>query len=134
MAATFNMVTGKQTEPQRKTFRAYTFNKISYAAVCAIVAVVGGVAYFGGVFPQSSPPPTPPVFPQQTKVNLPVAPILITDANGICHMRALDNSTGAIMDYGVVDCSNAANKNSAAWNRAMSADVGTEVSKSFRHE
>jgi hypothetical protein len=128
------MVTEKQTQPQRKTFRAYAFNKISYAAVSTIVAVLGGVAYFTGVLPKSSPPPAPPVIPQQTKINLPNGAILIPGANGICHLHALDNSTGAILDYGVVDCSNAADNNSTAWRRATNSDVGTEVSKSFRHE
>jgi hypothetical protein len=128
------MATDKQTEPERKTFRVYIFNKISYAAICTIVAVLGGLAYFRGVLPRSSPPPTPPVIPQQAKINLPIGAILIPDASGKCRLHALDNATGKINDYGVVDCSNAADENSTAWKRATNSDVGAEVSKSFRHE
>jgi hypothetical protein len=106
-----------------------------FAAAGAIVAVLGGgAAYFMGVLPTSNPPPTPPVIPHQTKIDLPIGAILIPDASGICHMRALDNKTGVINDYGVVDCSKATDRNSVAWKRATNQDVGTEVSKSFRHD
>jgi hypothetical protein len=128
------MASDKQAETQRKTFRAYAFNKISYVAVCMIVAALGGLIYFRGVLPRSSPAPAPPVIPQQTKINLPDGAILIPGGNGVCRLHALDNATGTIMDYGVVDCSNAADENLAAWRRAMNKEVGTEVSKSFRHE
>ncbi len=133
MAAS-KILTDKPTEPQRKTFRAYVFNKISYAAVSAIVAVLAGLAYFTGALPKSGPPPEPPVIAHQAKIDVPNGAILIPGADGICHLHALDNSTGAISDYGVVDCSKAVDKNSTAWKRATNQDVGTEVSKSFRRE
>jgi hypothetical protein len=109
-------------------------NKTYYAAAGTIVAVLGGVAYFSGVLPKSSPPPAPPVIPQQTKINLPIGAILIPAGNGICRMHALDNATGQIMDYGVVKCSNASAQNLDAWMRATSKDKFVEIGKSFRHE
>jgi len=132
LVAVFGMKTNEQTEPQLKTFRAYIFNKISYAAIVLIVGAVGGLAYFRLSPPRSNPLPVAVQPPQQQK--LPEGAILIPDARGVCHLHALDNATGQIDDYGVVDCSSAADQNLSAWRRAMNKDVGTEVSKSFRHE
>jgi hypothetical protein len=105
--------------------------KISCAA-CAIVAVLGGVFYFRSALPLSSP--KPPVIPEQTTHALPDGALLIPHGDGLCGIRAIDNATGAIKDYGTTDCSKASDQNSAAWKRAMSKEVGIEVSKSFRHE
>jgi hypothetical protein len=49
-------------------------------------------------------------------------------------MHALDNTTGQIMDYGVVKCSHASEQNLAAWMRATNKDKFVEIGKSFRHE
>jgi hypothetical protein len=49
-------------------------------------------------------------------------------------MHALDNATGQIMDYGVVECSNASEQNLHSWMGAMSKDKFVEIPKSFRHE
>jgi hypothetical protein len=49
-------------------------------------------------------------------------------------MRALDNATGQIMDYGTVKCENASKENLEDWRRATSQDRFVEIGKSFRHE
>ena len=68
------------------------------------------------------------------KVDLPVGLIFIPAGGGVCRMHALDNTTGQIMDYGVVKCSDASEHNLNAWMRAMSKDKFVEIPKSFRHE
>jgi hypothetical protein len=60
--------------------------------------------------------------------------ILLPAGDGICRMHALDNATGQIMDYGVVECSNASEQNLHSWMGAMSKDKFVEIPKSFRHE
>jgi hypothetical protein len=109
--------------------------KTSYVAVVAIVALAGGLAYFEF----SSPSPSAPQVvaqqaPQQMKPDLPNGAILIPVGGGVCKMRALDNTTGQIVDFGIVNCSNASDHNMDAWRRAMSKDRFVEVGKSFRHE
>jgi len=131
-ATAFGMTINQQVEPQRKTFRAYIFNKISYATIALIVSAGSGLAYFRLSVPRSGPTPVAVQTPQQQR--LPEGAILIPDAHGACHLHVLDNTTGQIDDYGVVDCSSAADQNLAAWRRAMNRDIGTQVSKSFRHE
>jgi hypothetical protein len=49
-------------------------------------------------------------------------------------MHALDNTTGQIMDYGVVKCSHVSEQNLNAWMRATNKDKFVEIGKSFRHE
>ena len=111
------------------------FNKFSYAALGLIVAAAGGLAYFKFSSPPSgSAPAVPQHAAQQTAVTLPDGAILIPYGDGLCWVRAIDSATGMVKDYGRTACEHASDKNLAAWRRAMSKEVGTEVSKSFRHE
>jgi hypothetical protein len=107
--------------------------KAAYAACGIGVAILAGSAYFfrSLFLPTAN---TPPVVAQMAKVELPSGKILIPVGNGICRMNALDNATGKIMDYGVVRCSNASEKNLDAWLQAMRKDKFVEIGKSFRHE
>jgi hypothetical protein len=65
---------------------------------------------------------------------LPPGAILIPVLDGVCWMHALDNTTGQIMDYGVVKCSHVSEQNLNAWMRATNKDKFVEIGKSFRHE
>jgi hypothetical protein len=107
--------------------------KAVYAGCGIAVAVLAGSAYFfrSSLLPAKDPPP---VVAQAAKVDLPPGAILIPAGDGICLMRALDNATGQIADYGVVKCSNASAQNLDAWKRATSKDKFVEIGKSFRHE
>ena len=102
-------------------------------AGCALVFVglLGSAYLFKNSFLQSN---LPPVVAQVQKLDLPPGAIFIPAGDGICRMHALDNTTGHIMDYGIVKCSNASNNNSEVWRRATSKDRFIEIGKSFRHE
>jgi hypothetical protein len=108
--------------------------KAAVYGACAIVVVgVAGSAYLfrSSLLPTTNPPP---VVAEVAKSNLPPGAILIPAGDGVCRMRALDNTTGRIMDYGVVKCSPASEQNLDAWKRATNQDKFVEIGKSFRHE
>jgi hypothetical protein len=104
-----------------------------YGACAIVVGVLAGSAYLfrSSLLPTTSPPP---VVAQAPKSDLPPGAILIPAGDGVCRMHALDNTTGQIMDYGVVKCSHASEQNLAAWMRATNKDKFVEIGKSFRHE
>ena len=111
------------------------FKKMAYVAVVAILALAGGLVYFEFSSSSSNAPQVvAQQAPQQMKPDLPTGAILIPVGGGVCKMRALDNATGQIADFGIVNCSNASDHNMDAWRRAMSKDRFVEVGKSFRHE
>ena len=107
--------------------------KAVYAACAIVVAVLAGSAYLfrSALLPTAN---RPPGVAQVAKVDLPAGVILIPAGDGICRMHALDNATGQIMDYGVVECSNASEQNLNSWMGAMRKDKFVEIPKSFRHE
>jgi len=107
--------------------------KAVYAACGIVVAGLAGSGYLfrSSLLPTANPPP---VVAQAPRVDLPAGVILIPAGDGICRMHALDNATGQIMDYGVVECSNASEQNLHSWMGAMSKDKFVEIPKSFRHE
>ena len=107
--------------------------KAVYAAYAIVVAAPAGSACFfrSSFLPTAS---SPPVDASVEKVELPAGVILIPVGDGICRMNARDNTTGKIMYYGVVKCSNASEHNLDAWMRATSKDKFVEIGKSFRHE
>jgi hypothetical protein len=107
--------------------------KAIYAACAIVVAVLAGSAYLfrNSLLPTTSPPP---VVAQVAKVELPPGAIFIPAGDGICRMRALDNASGRVMDYGIVNCSPASKENLEDWRRATSQDRFIEIGKSFRHE
>jgi hypothetical protein len=107
--------------------------KAVYAACAIVVAVLAWSAYLyrSALLPTTN---LPPGVAQVAKVDLPAGVILIPAGDGICRMHALDNATGQIMDYGVVECSNASEQNLNSWMGAMRKDKFVEIPKSFRHE
>jgi hypothetical protein len=113
--------------------RGQSVNRTVYAASAIVVAALAGSAYF---FRSSllSAPSRPPAVAEVTKVDRPSGAILMPMGDDRCLMRALDNATGRIEDYGVVNCSKASSQNWDAWRRAMSQDKFVEIGKSFRHE
>jgi hypothetical protein len=107
--------------------------KAIYPACAVVVAVLAGSAYFfrGALLPAAS---QPPVVAQVPHLDMPPGVIFIPAGGGICRMRALNNATGQIEDYGVVNCSKASDQNLDVWRRATSQDRFVEIGKSFRHE
>lgn len=127
------MATVKPPEPTPTTPRSRIF-KILYVAVTVIaIAAGGGLGYFKLY---SKEPEARLILaknrPQELK--MPEGAILIPAGDGLCRMHALDNATGQIMNYGVVNCSQASEQTLETWRRAMSKDRFVEIGKSFRHE
>jgi hypothetical protein len=104
-----------------------------YGSCAIVVAVLAGSAYLfrSSLLPTPSPPP---VIAQVSTLSLPPGAILIPAGDGVCRMHALDNTTGQIMDYGVVKCAHASEQNLEVWKRATNKDKFVEIGKSFRHE
>jgi hypothetical protein len=106
--------------------------KVLLAGAIGLVAIAGcGYLFKDSLLPRKDPQP---VAVQATQAEFPAGAILIPIGDGICRMNALDNATGKILDYGVVQCSNASEKNSKAWMEATRKDKYIEIGKSFRHE
>jgi hypothetical protein len=114
---------------RRKSVR--TLIKRLGAAICVTVPVVCGLAYFRKdlLFLSLSS-----AGPRVTVHEIPSGWILVPYDNGLCRLRALDNATGQIQDGGVVNCLDAADKNTAVWKSLSDQARATEIRKSFRHE
>jgi hypothetical protein len=118
----------KNSRTQHKAVRSYI--KRAGAAACAL-AVVGALAYFRSDLPFLN---LSSVDPHATKHDLPSGSILIPYDDGLCYLHAIDNATGHIRDYGLVNCLDASDQNSAAWKSMVDQLKATEIRKSFRHQ
>ncbi len=122
------MPKSKQPKTQSKTVRSRIFGKRLYVVAGAMVTVVAALTYFREDLHFSS------AGPHLTVRSIPEGFILIPYENGICRLNAIDNATGHIVDGGLVNCSDASDRNSAAWKSLADQLKATEIRKSFRHE
>jgi hypothetical protein len=114
----------------RTTHRTSIFDKRSCTVAAAIVIVLGGLAYFRNDLPMLTLSSAGPQIPR----DLPHGAILIPDGDGRCRLRAIDTKTGQVWDDGLVDCLDAADQTSAAWQSFGEQQKASQIRKSFRSE
>ena len=125
---------GKLRMPKSKrpgSLRTFIFDKRFCAVAATIAAVVGGLVYFRDNLPMLA---FSTASSHTIARDLPNGSILMPYSDGVCHLNAIDTKTGRISDDGLVDCKDAADKNTAAWKSFVEEQKASEIRKSFRHE